>query len=263
MLLGDGMGLAAAGANVVMQLSMLPIGRAVVESGVESGRLDRHPIKRTRTTLTFLAVAAAGEDGERRELRRQIDRVHALVRSAPGAPTRYRAFDPELQLWVAACIYHGIRDVRERLHGPLSPGDADALYRASAVFGTTLQVPPRLWPASRAEFDRYWSESLRRIQMDDATRRYLRDLTELRFLPRPLAGLLGPANRFVTLGFLPAEFRQPLGLPWTGRHQRRFDRMLRAGAAVNRRLPAPVRAFPFNALLWHARRRVRRGQPIL
>ena len=44
--------LAAAGANVIMQMPWLPAGRGVAESAVESGRIDKHPLKRIRTTLT-------------------------------------------------------------------------------------------------------------------------------------------------------------------------------------------------------------------
>ena len=40
-----------------MQLARPGAGYGVMESRVESGRADRHPIKRARTTLTYLAVA--------------------------------------------------------------------------------------------------------------------------------------------------------------------------------------------------------------
>jgi len=53
----DGVGPFAAGAaNVIMQLSRLPIGRGVAESRVDSGRLDKHPIKRFRTTLMLIGL---------------------------------------------------------------------------------------------------------------------------------------------------------------------------------------------------------------
>ena len=38
---------------------------------------------------------------------------------------------------------------------------------------TTLQVPPEMWPADRAAFDRYWQESLAKVHIDDAVRDYL------------------------------------------------------------------------------------------
>ena len=42
----SGLALAAAGANVIMQLAILPVGHGVAKSTVESGRVDKHPIKR-------------------------------------------------------------------------------------------------------------------------------------------------------------------------------------------------------------------------
>ena len=58
--------LALGNANVIMQLALLPVGRGVAESPVESGRVDKHPIKRLRTTMSFLAIAILGTEDERR-----------------------------------------------------------------------------------------------------------------------------------------------------------------------------------------------------
>src|SRR3954466_16300187 len=73
-------------ANVIMQLAHLPVGRGVAESPVESGRVDKHPVKRLRTTMSFLAIAILGSEEERLGLRSEIDRQHRQVRSKPGAP---------------------------------------------------------------------------------------------------------------------------------------------------------------------------------
>lgn len=208
--LHDGIGLLAGGANVIMQLAMLPVGHGVAESRVESSRIDRHPLKRARTTLTYLAVATGGTDDDKRHLRRQINRVHAQVKSEPGAAAPYDAFDVQLQLWVAACLYWGAEDVHQKLHGPLSAPLAEEFYRRGATFGTTLQVPPELWPADRAAFEQYWRTSLGEIRMDDTTRDYLQRIARMDFLPFPFDRLFGPLNRFITLGFLPPEFRHEL-----------------------------------------------------
>ena len=58
--------LIAGPANVIMQLAQPGVGYGVLESRVESGRVDRHPIKRARTTFTYLAVATNGSDERRR-----------------------------------------------------------------------------------------------------------------------------------------------------------------------------------------------------
>ena len=266
-----GLSLAAGGANVIMQLARLPVGRGVAESRVDSGRVDRHPIKRLRTTTTYLLIAMLGTEEERAELRRQIDRVHALVRSRPGDPVAYNAFDPELQLWVAACLYKGLEDVH-RLFGP--PADErffdEVLYPHAARLGTTLQVTEDRWPSDRPAFEAYWKEGLAQVEMDDVTRAYLRGIADLRFmvaplgrLGRPLRPLLRPVGELMTGGFLPAVLREELGLPWDDRRQARFDRATRASAAVVRRLPGVLRRFPLDLYLRDAQHRLRTGRPVV
>ena len=259
----SGVGLAAAGANVVMQLSQLPVGRGVAESRVESGRIDLHPLKRTRTTLAYLAIALLGTEAERAAMRTEVNRQHKHVHSRPGDPVAYDAFDPELQLWVAACLYVGVEDVHRALYGEPDAATSETLYRHGARLGTTLQVPDDRWPADRAAFQQYWDTSLTHIEMDEVTRPYLQSIAGAEFLGWPLAALMGPTSRLLTVGFLRPEFRDELGLPWDRRRQRVFDATVGAAATVNRALPPPVRSFPLNAYLWDTRRRIRTGRPVV
>lgn len=61
----DGAALLAGTANVVMQLAQPPVGYGVLESKVESGQVMRHPVRRARTTVTYLSVAFLGTSEER------------------------------------------------------------------------------------------------------------------------------------------------------------------------------------------------------
>ncbi len=254
-----GAGLLAGAANVIMQLARPPVGHGVVESRVESGNVFHHPVKRTRTTLTYLAVAMMGTDAERAAYRRWVNKSHAQVRSTDESPVAYNAFDTDLQLWVAACIYKGFEDTYAVFMGR----DAEPYYRAAASFGTTLQVRPEMWPADRAAFDEYWAAALDEVHIDDTVRRYLTALADLRFLPRYLSVPLGPFHRFVTTGFLPSRFREEMRLEWSEARQRRFDALMGAVGAVTRRVPGPVRRFPFNVYLWDLRKRLRTGRPLV
>ena len=250
-------------ANVVMQLSRLPVGRGVAESRVDSGRLDLHPVKRLRTTLTFLLIALYGTQKERVALRDEINRAHRRVRSRPGDPVAYSAFDPDLQLWVAAAIYKGTEDAYRWLHGPLRYDRRDAFYRHGARFATTLQVPENMWPTDRAAFEEYWQTGVQQIEMDHVTREYLQRAARVAFMPGPIRWTFGPINQLLTVGFIEQPFRDQLGLPWTSAHQRAFDVLTSALATVNRILPQPLRRFPLNVYLWDARRRLRNGRPIV
>ncbi|MEV0051060.1 oxygenase MpaB family protein [Saccharopolyspora shandongensis] len=258
-----GVGLLAGNANVIMQLARPGVGYGVVESRVESGQLFRHPVKRTRTTLAYLVVAAMGTDQEKELFRRGVNRAHAQVRSTDASPVAYNAFDPDLQLWVAACLYKGFEDNYRIFFGEPDAATVEAFYREGAVLGTTLQVSAEAWPPDRAAFEEYWAESLDAISIDDTVRAYLYDVTMLAWLPRPVALLFGRFNRFVTTGFLPERFREEMRLPWNGRDQRRFDALMSALAAIVRRVPPVVRRFPFNLVLWDLRRRIRTGRPLV
>jgi uncharacterized protein (DUF2236 family) len=262
-----GVTLLAGPANVIMQLARPGVGYGVLESRVESGRVDLHPIKRARTTFTYLAVAVAGSDAQKAAFRRAVNRAHAQVYSTPESPVQYNAFDPDLQLWVAACLYKGGVDVHRIFVGELIDLDAERHYREGMTLATTLQVPPKMWPADRAAFDRYWQESLAKVHIEDAVRDYLYPIAVSRMrgmaLPRRLRRLPESIALLITTGFLPQRFRDEMRLPWDGVKQRRFDRLMAVLRTANRLLPRFVRRFPFNLMLWDLDRRIRTGRPLV
>ena len=262
-----GVALMAGPANVIMQLARPGVGYGVMESRVESGRVDLHPIKRARTTFTYLAVATNGSDAQKEAFRRAVNRAHAQVYSTPESPVQYNAFDPDLQLWVGACLYKGGVDIYRMFIGELDGEDAERHYREGMALATTLQVPPEMWPADRAAFDRYWQESLAKVHIDDAVREYLYPIAANRIpgltLPRPLQRASDNFALLITTGFLPQRFRDEMRLPWDAAKQRRFDRLISALALVNQCLPRFVRQLPFNILLWDVDRRIRTGRPLV
>ena len=250
-----------------MQLARPGVGYGVMESRVESGRVDLHPIKRARTTFTYLAVATNGTDEQKAAFRRAVNRAHAQVYSTDESPVNYNAFDKDLQLWVGACLYKGAR----RRPPPLRRRDGrrdrrPALPRGRAL-GTTLQVPAEMWPADRAAFDRYWQKSLDQVHIDDAVREYLYPIAAARVrgvkLPGPIQRRVGRLRLLITTGFLPQRFRDEMRLPWDERRQRRFDRLMAVLRTVNHLVPRFIRQFPFNVLLKDLDWRIRTGRPLV
>lgn len=262
-----GVALLAGPANVIMQLAQPGVGYGVMESRVESGRVDLHPFKRARTTFTYLAVATNGSEAQKAAFRRAVNKAHAQVYSTPESPVSYNAFDPALQLWVGACLYKGGLDVYRMFIGELDGEDAERHYREGMALATTLQVPPKMWPADRAAFDRYWEESLAKVHIDDAVREYLYPIAANRIrgvkLPGPIQRLSEGFALMITTGFLPQRFRDEMRLPWDATKQRRFDRLIAALATVNRYLPRFIRQFPFNVLLHDLDRRIKKGRPLV
>lgn len=257
-------GLSASGANIVMQLAMPGVGHGVAASTVTSGQLFRHPIKRGRTTFTYLAVALLGTDEERNAYRAAVDDSHRAVRSKPGDEVAYNAFDPQLQLWVAACLYRGLADNMAWLAPERYEREKEAMYRASAVLGTSLQMRPELWPPDTAAFEEYWNRTVReRLAIDDFVRGYLDAFLRLRFLPRPISALLGGFHRWQSTGWLGPEFRELMGLPWNDRDQRRFERLNRWVRRVNAAIPRSVRRLVILSYLYDFRLRRRLGMRLV
>ena len=262
-----GMALLAGPANVIMQLGRPGVGHGVVESRVESGRIDRHPVKRARTTFTYLAVATRGSDEQKAAYRRAVNRAHAQVYSTDDSPVKYRAFDRDLQLWVAACLYKGGVDIQRVFIGEVDDATADQHYRDSMSLGTTLQVPPEMWPTDREAFEQYWNSALQQVHIDDTVREFLHPIAANRLrgvrLPRRMQRAHEGLALLITTGFLPQRFRDEMRLPWDPQRQQRFDRLMSVLRTVNNVLPGPVRAFPFNVLLKDLDWRIRTGRPLV
>ncbi|MFF2088216.1 oxygenase MpaB family protein [Nocardia sp. NPDC058176] len=250
-------------ANVIMQLSLPPVGYGVAESRVHSGSIMLHPIKRTRTTLTYLAVALMGTDADRAVYRTAVNGAHRHVHSTADSPVKYNAFDKNLQMWVAACLFWGSEDVMRRLHGPVDESIADAFYEYAHYLGTTLQVPREMWPADRTAFAAYWTEHLARTSIDPTIKAYFDKLLDLRMLSAPLRVPFARFHRWFTTGLLPQHLRDELGLTWNDRDEARLNRLMRATGAVSGRMPRVIRNFPFNLTLADMRRRHRKGKPLI
>ncbi|MGN7226217.1 oxygenase MpaB family protein [Dietzia maris] len=259
----DSLGAASGVANVIMQLAWPEVGWGVRESRVDTGNVYKRPLKRARTTFQYLAVATLGSDEDKRVYSEEVHRIHREVFSTPESHVKYSANDPRLQMWVAACLYIGFEDVFEWLHGPMTDSDREAFYASAPSLGTTLQVRPEQWPATRADFEDYWREGMSRIRFDGPVREHLIGLTELRMLPQPTTLLFGRINKWVTTGFLHRAFRDELGLPWSPRDQRRFELFLAVTARLNALLPATVRTITYRILLVDLRWRLTTGRSLM
>jgi uncharacterized protein (DUF2236 family) len=250
-----------------MQLARPGVGYGVVESRVESGRIDRHPIKRARTTFTYLAVSAQGTAEQQAAFRRAVNGAHAQVYSTEESPMSYNAFDPELQMWVGACMYKGIIDIHKIFVGEVDDAAAAQLFSEGIALGTMLQVPREMWPADQAAFDRYWDESMDKVHIDDRVRDFLWPIAAGRVrgakIPAAVQRKLDDFNLLITTGFLPQRFRDEMRLEWDDIKQRRFDRLMKRIRFVNDMLPGFIREFPFNWMRKDLDRRIRTGRPLV
>jgi uncharacterized protein (DUF2236 family) len=226
----EGALLAGGGVAILLQVA----DPAVAAGVAKHSDFAERPLLRLQTTLTYVYAVVSGSDERIAAVRASVDRAHAPVE---------RAFDPDLQLWVAATLYRTAADLDERIWGPLGQESADRVYRDYAVLGTALQVPPAAWPADRAAFTEYWNRRIAALHVSADARRIALDLLHPRTAPWWLkAGM--PLARLLTAGLLPPELRAAYGLPWSSARERRFERTLAALATVYRRLPRRIRQWP-------------------
>lgn len=258
----DNVGLLAGVANTIMQLAHPAVGYGVIESRVTSGSLLHHPFKRTRTTLTYLGVALQGSTEEKLAYRKAISHAHAQVTSTATSPVQYRALDPELQLWVAACLFWGYVDTREKFHGPMTSEQLAEFYEYAKPLGTTLQVRPDMWPKDLEAFWEYWNRQIDSIQIDDTVRGWLTRLMDLSFMGPFISIPLGNFAKLMTGGFLHPKIRAQMQIEWTPEKEQQFRKVTTAIGRVNRRLPRSLRQLPTTLLLWDFRRRLKKGLPL-
>ncbi|WP_461001982.1 oxygenase MpaB family protein [Streptomonospora sediminis] len=231
---------------------LLQIARPGVGQGVrDHSDFSRRPVDRLRGTLVFVYGVVFGTADEAERISRIVRAVHKRV-VGPG----YSAQDPDLQVWVAATLYACDMHIYELVFGPMDPGEKEQVYQYAAVFATALGCPRDRWPATRAEFDRYWQDRIAAIEVDDTARAIAHDL----FHPaNPVVRMLVKVQRFLAAGLLPEHVREGFGLEWGPVSQRRFDRLVAVVRAVYPRLPMAVRSLPRDFYLYDMRKQAARG----
>ncbi|MFO7689306.1 MAG: oxygenase MpaB family protein [Cryobacterium sp.] len=244
-LAGESILIAAGGRSILLQLAEPGIGHGVAD---HSDFVSR-PLDRLNGTLSFVYAVACGTPAEAAHATARVNHAHVPVRSA-GSQTApaYSAFNPALQLWVAATLYDSAVTMYELIYGHLSDALADEMYERYKGLGTALQVPRELWPATRADFAVYWQARLGELRSDRVTRTVAHQLLHPRGGPIWLR-LAMPLGRLITVGLLPASVRVLFELPWTQRSQRRYERLLRILRVLYPLLPRRLRHLPKNRYL--------------
>lgn len=246
---GDAVLIAGGGRAILLQIAEPAVGAGVAAHSDFSSR----PLDRLHATLTFVYTQVYGTDAEKELVARRVNRAHAPV-SGDGstqAPA-YSAFDPKLQLWVAATLYDTATQVHELVHGPLDDRAANELYAEYSIIGTALQMPAGLWPKDRAAFRAWFDDQVERLEVTSAALAVSRELLTARAAPAWVRALL-PVVRLITAGLLPPRLRRPYGFDWTPRQRRRFDRMIRVVRFLWPKLPRGIRHLPVRFYLGRLR----------
>ncbi|MCX4671633.1 DUF2236 domain-containing protein [Streptomyces sp. NBC_01381] len=264
---GDVRALLALPAALTMQVAHPAVGAGVDMYSVFRtdpwGRGERS--LRSLQTWVYGGEAAADEGRRLRELHKTIQGTDAHGRS-------YHALTPAYYAWVHATGFPVYRHARQYFGRPFTPAQERQLYAEWLQVGRILGIRDRDMPQTLDEFWPYYEKVLadeleltavagELVAVDRPLPPPDRGPRALRLALRTLWPLVLPPlarfRRFLTIGLMPPDARQAIGLPWTTTQERRLRRFGRVVRTVVPLLPERLRYLP---LAREARRRERHRQ---
>ena len=143
------------GARALLMQAAHPL---VIAGARQTGFYQRNPWKRLERTLQLAYTITFGTRAEALAAAEQINEVHRRVNGiddVTGLP--YDAFDPELLLWVHACLVDSALLFEELTVGRLRSEEREQFHREQMVGAELLGLPrshiPPTVPALRAYID--------------------------------------------------------------------------------------------------------------
>ena len=209
----------------------------------QTGSLSE-PYERLARTARVLDTIGFGTREQADRATSRVRAIHHRVRGELTHPaghfpagTRYSADDPELLLWILACLADSALTVYERYVRRLDGAERESYWKDYRTIGRLFGLKASQMPAGYAEFRTYMRSM---IASDDLfVTSAARDLGIEIVLhpPVPLAArpLLELAN-FITVGLLPSRIRRGYRLAWDPAR----ELALRAGAQYARRIIVPL-----------------------
>ncbi|WP_232835470.1 oxygenase MpaB family protein [Actinocorallia populi] len=212
----------------VLQLMLPSLGQGVMEHSVffsdTFGRLKR-------SAGPILNTVYGGAEAVRTGAK--VRDYHVNIKGEMPGGERYHALDPETYFWAHATFLDHLIYSTETFMRPLTDEEKHRIYEESkvwyAMYGVSDRPVPEDWPAFQAYWKRMLNEELAAHKSAAYSVGYVeKGFPRPRRIPEGVWKVLGvPLNavaRFLTVGGLPPEARDILGLRWTRADERRYRR---------------------------------------
>jgi uncharacterized protein (DUF2236 family) len=199
-----------------------------------TGALDE-PYERLSRTAQVMDTIAFGPKAEADRMTRRVRAMHRKVRGeVDGVP--YGADDPDLLLWIIACLVDSALVVYAKYVRPLDAAERDAYWQDYKVIGRLFGLRDADMPDTMDDLDAYLRDMVEGdvLHVSDEARELAIDIVmrpPVPLLARPLVEL---AN-FITVGLLPERMRRMYRFGWDPAR----GLALHAGAEYTRRLLLP------------------------
>lgn len=251
------------------QVLVLQVAHPVVAAGVaEHSDYREDPWTRLGRTAGSLSIYVyGGADGARYE----ADRLRELHKHFTGTlpdGKRYAALDARAYAWVHATLVKHPVDAQRFFGRGMSSGELEEYYAQMRDVGRMLGIPEKHLPADWDSFERYYDDMVADLGPNETIATLFDTIAHVkkpvRMLPDrawiPLQREQAKLQMFLIAGTLPPALRERLGLEWTDRRQRRFDRFCAVLRVLACAVPPSARAAHVRGLgklnVWLRRRRM-------
>ncbi|WP_432178552.1 oxygenase MpaB family protein [Streptomyces sp. NBC_00063] len=228
----------------------LQVAHPAVGAGVDDHSVFRtDPWGRGERSLRSVMLWVYGGDAAAREGRR-LRQLHRTIRGTDTRGRSYHALTPAYYAWVHATGFPVYRQAQRYLgRRPFTEAQERRLYAEWLQVGRILGLHDRDMPQTVEEFWPYYRKVLAdEVELTVVVRELVavdvpvpppdRGPLPVRLALRALWPVLLPPlarfRRFLTIGLMPPDAREAIGLPWTPVQERRLRRF---GAVVRRVVP--------------------------
>lgn len=214
----------------VLQNMLAELGQGVLDHSVFFADTAAR-VKRSLPPI-FNTVYGADDDNPGTKVRDFHTNIKGEMPSEYGAG-RYHALDPDTYFWAHATFVEQVLYFADTFVKRLTREEKERIYLESKTWYRRYGVSDRPMPANYAEFERYWDRMIDEIVVAHPTARYGVGYVTKGFpcpkgvpqvLWRVIAPIFNPVAAFLTTGGMPPRTRDLLGLPWTQRQERRYQR---------------------------------------
>ncbi|GAA4880119.1 oxygenase MpaB family protein [Saccharopolyspora cebuensis] len=259
-------GVFVAGTGLLLQVAHPVVGAGVLQHSDFRNTPWSRAFRTHLSTMRFVYGLGHGAEVEGDRLRR----VHRTIRGVDEQGREYHALDPVAYAWVHLTLARFMVDTAAWFGTPMTEDETERMWQEFRAVGRALHVRDRHMPPDWAGASRWFDEVVHEVLESNQSTRDVLDSLAHPAPPHPLVPrrawdlVMRPAGRVVTLtsvGILPEELRDRLGLVWTSADERRLRRFAGVVRAVMRVLPEPLRYPPLAyAVILRARWRQRTGR---
>ena len=214
----------------------------VIAGANQTGMYENNPWKRLQRTLVLQYTLTFGTKSEAHAAADRINRVHERINGVDAVTGRaYDALDPDLLLWVHACLIESALLFERLTIGRLDAAGRQRFHDEQMLAAELVRLPRERVPSTFPGLEAYVADTVAsgELFVTDAAR----SVAELFFDPPRDAEWRPVLNAFARLAFatLPPELREGYGFPFGKKSRHATRATFAALRAVRPFLPPKYR----------------------